>query len=218
VVVESSMGDRGPEDQRLDQQMAAHDGLVYWVGRQQWRGDLPFDEAVHAGRIGLWHALGGYDPARGTRFSTYAVPAITRAVWTAVARCARETSQREPRGPGADAAGLDLTEPLDRAQRAVALRALVGDLPARLRQVIVAHYGLDARPPQSFAAIGSVLGVSRQRVQQLQVTALLWLAHPDHSRPVRRLLERQRRPDYQQALAHQRQRARAQRTGRRPRR
>ena len=40
---------------------------------------------VHEGRIGLWQALRGYDPGRGTRFSTYAVPAITHALWRAVA-------------------------------------------------------------------------------------------------------------------------------------
>jgi RNA polymerase sigma factor (sigma-70 family) len=192
--------------------MAAHDGLVHWVVRRQWRGDLSFDEAVHAGRLGLWHALRGYDPSRGNRFSTYAVPAITRAVWDAVASRAQETSRPEPRAPAVDAAGPDLSARLDRAQRAGVLRRSVRDLPMRLRQVIVAHYGLEESAPQSFAQIGRLLGVSRQRVQQLHVRALLWLAHPDHSRPMRRLLERQQRADYQQALARQRQHARAQRS------
>jgi RNA polymerase sigma factor (sigma-70 family) len=217
-VVESSRWDRSKEQGGLDQQMAAHDGLVRWVVRQQWRGDLAFDEAVHAGRIGLWHALRGYDPVRGTRFSTYAVPAITRAVWEAVATRARETRPPTSALPAEDAIVPDLTERLDRIQRALALRASVARLPARLRQVIVAHYGLDDAPPQSFARIGTRLGVSRQRVQQLHVTALLWLAQPDHARSVRRLLERQQRADYQQALAHYHQHARAQRSTRRLRR
>lgn len=217
-MVEFNRWDRGTEDRCLDQQMAAHDGLVHWVVRQQWRGDLSFDEAVHAGRLGLWHALRGYDPSRGNRFSTYAVPAITHAVWGAVATRAQETGRPEPRAPGVDTDGPDLSEGLDRAQRAVVLRRSVGELPARLRQVIAAHYGLDEGAPQSFAQIGTRLGVSRQRVQQLHVQALLWLAHPDHSRPVRGLLERQQRVDYQQVLAHQRHHARAQRSVRRARR
>jgi RNA polymerase sigma factor (sigma-70 family) len=211
-VGESNTGDRGPEDTGLDREMAAHERLVCWVVRQQGRGGLAFADALHAGRIGLWHALRGYNPARGTRFSTYAVPAITHAVWMAVARCAQETGRAEPLIPAASADAGDLTERLDRAQRAVVVRASVASLPPRLRQVIGAHYGLEGGPPQSFAAIGSILGVSRQRVQQLHVTALLWLAHPSHSRPIRRLLERQQRPDYQQTLAHQRQHARAQRS------
>src|SRR5207247_7147584 len=65
--------------------MAAHAGLVVWVVRGQWLGGLPFAEALQAGRIGLWRALMGYDPGRGVRFSSYAVPAIRRAVWAEVA-------------------------------------------------------------------------------------------------------------------------------------
>jgi RNA polymerase sigma factor (sigma-70 family) len=217
-VVESSRWDRGTEDGGLDRQMAAHDGLVHWVVRRQWRGDLAFDEAVHAGRIGLWHALGGYDPRRGTRFSSYAVPAITHAVWDAVATRGEDSGRAQARAPSREADENDLSARLDRVQRAVILRTMVGALPTRLRQVISAHYGLDESAPQSFAQIGAVLGVSRQRVQQLHARALLWLGHPDHSRPVRRLLERQQRADYQHALAHQRQHARAQRAPRRSRR
>jgi RNA polymerase sigma factor (sigma-70 family) len=217
-VVESSRWARDAEDRGLDQEMAAHDGLVHWVVRQQWRGDLAFDEAVHAGRFGLWHALRGYDPSRGNRFSTYAVPAITRAVWHAVAMRRRETCRPGSPLVGGAAEGRDLSERLDQAQRAVALRESVGALPMRLRQVIGAHYGLEERAPQSFAQIGRLLGVSRQRVQQLHVRALLWLADPDHSRAVRRLLERQQRRDYQHALAQQRQHARAQHSPRPSRR
>lgn len=217
-MVESSTHDRGREDSDLDREMAAHEGLVSWVVRQQWRGDLAFDEALHAGRIGLWHALRGYDPSRGTRFSTYAVPAITRAVWAAVATQARDRGDREKVRPVVGSTGVDVPDRLDRAQRAGVVREMVGDLPGRLRQVIVAHYGLDASAPRSFARIGQVLGVSRQRVQQLHVMALLWLAHPDRSRPVRRLLDHQQRRDYQDALAHQREYARAQRAPRRSRR
>jgi RNA polymerase sigma factor (sigma-70 family) len=217
-VGESSTGDRGPEETGLDQQMAAHEGLVHWVVRQQWRGDLTFEEALHAGRMGLWHALRGYDPTRGNRFSTYAVPAMTHAVWDAVATHAQGIQPGEARLPGALVDEPDLDTRLDRAQRAGALRASVGELPARLRQVIVAHYGLDQSDPQSFAQIGRLLGISRQRVQQLHLMALLWLAHPTHSRRLRRLLDRQQRGDYQQALAHQRARARVRRVRGRTRR
>lgn len=201
----------------LDQQMAVHDRLVHWVVRQQWRGALPFAEALHAGRIGLWRALCHYNPDRGTRFSTYAVPAIERAVWAAVARQVREVSRRDV---GVWPVALPTDDPVEdvhRVQVHAALRAAVGRLPSRLRQVIIAHYGLDDAEPATFAAIGVTLGVSRQRVHQLHGTALLWLVQPEHSRALRRLLDRQRRADYQHALARQRQHARAGRLGRRVR-
>ena len=73
----------------LAAQMATHERLVVWVVRRQWLGSLTFAEALQAGRIGLWQALCHYDPARGTQFSTYAVPAIAHRIWRAVAWAAK---------------------------------------------------------------------------------------------------------------------------------
>jgi RNA polymerase sigma factor (sigma-70 family) len=195
-------------------QLAAHEGLVHWVVRQQWRGELAFADALHEGRLGLWRALVGYDASRGTRFSSYAVPAIQRAVWAAVAQ-ATPTAHRaagtaaRPVGGEAD----ELAEAVERRMVQTAVRALVAQLPPPLRVVIVAHYGLDGGPPQSLAAIGRQLGVSRQRVHPVHTAALVWLAQPDHARTLRRLVGRQTRADYQRALARQRHRARARRRG-----
>ena len=68
----------------LNELMRRHDGLVQAVTRQQVLGDLPFAEALQAGRIGLWRAILGFDPHRGLAFSTYAWPAIMRQIWRAV--------------------------------------------------------------------------------------------------------------------------------------
>lgn len=193
-------GDWGPA-------VAAHEGLVRWVVRHQWRGALPFEDAVQAGRIGLWQALRRYDPTRGTRISTYAVPAIQRAVWAAVA--ADQPRPPLPAGPPPPVAAPEPMEAVRQAQGQAAVRVLVGQLPVRARQVLVAHYGLGNTRPPSFAAIGRTLGVSRQRVHQVHRAALVWLAHPAASLAVRRLVGRAQRPDYQQALARQRHPARA---------
>jgi DNA-directed RNA polymerase sigma subunit (sigma70/sigma32) len=56
----------------LNALMARHEGLVQAIVRRQVLGDLSFAEALHAGRIGLWHAIVGFDPSRGFAFSTYA--------------------------------------------------------------------------------------------------------------------------------------------------
>lgn len=202
----------------LAQQLAAHEGLVRWVVRQQWLGGLPFDDALHEGRLGLWRALEGYDPTQGTRFSTYAVPAIRRAVWRAVARHQPAAPRPHAHPVPPAGAGDDVVDRLHAAAVHAEVQRLVDQLPPRLRQVITGHYGLAATPPQSFAALGQALGVTRQRVQQLHVVALLWLAHPAHSLGLRVLLGRARRRDYQQALTRQRRwaRARRRRRARRP--
>jgi RNA polymerase sigma factor (sigma-70 family) len=70
----------------LDRLLRQHEGLVRQIVTHQQLCGLPFEEALQAGRIGLWRAIEGYDPQRGTRFSTYAYPAIIRQVWDAVRR------------------------------------------------------------------------------------------------------------------------------------
>jgi RNA polymerase sigma factor (sigma-70 family) len=198
------------------EQMAAHEGLVHWVVRQQWRGELAFADALHEGRLGLWRALVGYDPARGTRFSSYAVPAIQRAVWAAVAEAMGGAAMAADRTVGSSAPPTvseddGPAEAVERRTVQAAVGALVAQLPPPMRRVIVAHYGLDGRPPASLAAIGRQRGVSRQRVHQVHTAALVWLAQPDRARALRRLVGRQARADYQQTLARQRHRARVRR-------
>lgn len=194
----------------LDEQLAAHEGLVRLVVRRQQRGGLPFADALHEGRLGLWRALLGYDGQRGTRFSSYAVPAIERAVWRAV-------RQAEPGvGPAVEAMvepswWEDPADELHRAAVGAAIRALVVELPPGPRRIVVAHHGLDGGAPVSLAALGRQLGVSRQRVHAVYQAALVWLAQPERSRAVRELVGRQTRTDYRRTLARSRRLARLRR-------
>lgn len=201
----------------LDRHVAQHDKLVHWVVHRQWLGPLSYAEAVHAGRIALWHALQGYDPQRGTAFSTYAVPAIRRAIWRAVADARRDTEACLPLAPpectpyvGGDPE-QEWVEEMHRSLVCQALDQVVHLLPRRLAFLIVARYGLGGHAPQSFAAIGHAWGVSRQRVHQLHTEALLWLAHPAHSVTLRQLLERNTAADYRAYLGRLRAWQRAQR-------
>ena len=196
----------------IDQAMAQYEGLVHWVVRRQWLGELSYAEALQAGRIGLWRALRGYDPHRGTAFSTYAVPAIARAVWQAVAQAQPHPQEfLTPQPP------QQTPNPEEEAERAFVyeeLHRLVARLPHPLNFVIVARYGLHGRPPQTFAAIGRALGLSRQRAHQLHLEALLWLAHPAHSLTLRCLLGRNTVADYRQYLTRLRRWLRARRGAR----
>jgi len=95
-----------------------------------------------------------------------------------------------------------------------ALYHVLEKLPPPLGYVILAHYGLDGRPVQTFAAIGQSLGVTRQRVQQLEAFALLWLAHPAHSLLLRQLLDCNTVADYRAYLTRLRTWLRARRRAR----
>lgn len=211
---ESTRGPTVLKPGSVEAAMAANEGLVRWVVRGQQRGELSFADALHEGRLGLWRALVGYDPGRGTRFSSYAVPAIRHAVWRAVRQAEPDAAPRV----GVVAEPVWREDPADglhgEAVRA-AVRALVAQLPSGPRRIIVAHHGLDGGEPVSLAHLGRQLGVSRQRVHAVHVAALVWLAQPARSRALRELVGRQTRADYQWTLARQRRLARTRRSGRR---
>ena len=182
--------------------MEQHERLVRYAVRRQVLLDCPFEEAIQAGRHGLWRAILRYDPHRGTAFSTYAYIAIVRRVWAAVKRH-YEANQREHdienlclffRGYE-----LGLVERQEATEVRQALAELVLRLPERLRFVIVAYYGLDGSPRRVYRQIGTQLGLCKQRVQQLHVEALVWMRHPAHSQELRSLLRRHSAREYEWA-------------------
>jgi RNA polymerase sigma factor (sigma-70 family) len=180
----------------LNELMTRHDGLVQAVVRQQVLGDLPFTEALQAGRIGLWHAIQGFDPCRGLAFSTYAWPCIMRQVWREVKAHDRFCSSSEIKD-GHNS--LDVPDPATVWEAEAVQQALhdaVRRLSQRLQHVIVARYGLNGDPPAIYRLIGADLGLTGERTRQLHTEALVWLRHPAHSYVLRSLLDRHTLADY----------------------
>jgi RNA polymerase sigma factor (sigma-70 family) len=182
----------------LNHLMAVHDRLVYAVVRKQFLGPLFFVDALHAGRIGLWRAILGYDPQRGLAFSTYAWPCIARAVWAAVTAADRPPPLALPLLSAAPEDAVPVSAGESAAIQA-AVHELVARLPDHLRAIVVAHYGLGDESPASFGCIGAPRGLSKQRIHQLHVEALIWLRQPAHSQQLRSLLDRHTLADYEQA-------------------
>jgi RNA polymerase sigma factor (sigma-70 family) len=179
--------------------MCEHDGLVHAVVRQQVLGELPYEEALQAGRTGLWRAILGYDPERGTAFSTYAWTVIMRSVWAAVKQWSETTT-----APLSRALAEKRQEPAreweKKAVRA-AIQQAVAQLPQRLQLVVQARYGWSGTAPTTFRQIGAQLGVSRQRAGQLHEEALMRMRQPAVSYQLRGLLGQQSSADYQMVAA-----------------
>ena len=191
---------KAPTAQADQQTMAQHDGLVHAYIQRQGGGDIAYEEALQAGRIGLWHAIRGYDPARGTAFSTYAWVAIWRQIYRRGQELGRDTDVCLLEMPATDVMP-DLAEKLDQELATRALHELVGQLPKRLRRVIVGRYGLGKHPSCTLKELGEEMSLSGERVRQLQQEALAWLRHPAHSWRLRQLLGRNTAADYRRALA-----------------
>ena len=184
----------------LDRLLRQHEGLVRQIVAHQQLCGLPFEEALQAGRIGLWRAIEGYDPQRGTRFSTYAYPAIIRQVWDAVRRkCAWERRQvpEELLGVYFEAKSPDDRQKAEWEQVEDSLRGMVAGLPERQAEVIRRRYGLEGETRETLAEIGGEWHVSRQRVYQIEEAALIRLRQPGQSQVLRSLLERHRQGEYE---------------------
>jgi RNA polymerase sigma factor (sigma-70 family) len=202
-VKEYSAVSSNPHEADLDQAIVRHEKLVHWVAWRQWTGGLPWADVLQAGRMGLWRALQGYDPERGTAFSTYAVPAISRSIWRAVSLAQRQPA--EELTPQPPQAAPDLEEHVERVISYELLHGLVAALPRRRwRLVIVSHYGLEGHPAQSLSELARAWGVTPQRIFHLRTEALLWMAHPARSGALRQLLGYNTVADYQVYLARQR--------------
>lgn len=183
----------------LNSLMTRHDGLVHAVVRRQVLGDLPYTEALQAGRIGLWRAVLGFDFTRGVAFSTYAWPAMMHHVWRAVKAHTQSQSllvtDNEP-------PLLQVSDPALLWEAALiqqALHDLVQRLPHRLRFIIRARYGLEGASALTYRQIGAALALTGERARQLHTEALVWLRHPAHSYTLRTLLERHTVADYEAA-------------------
>jgi RNA polymerase sigma factor (sigma-70 family) len=189
-----------PGGTTIEAALERHQGLIHAFIQRHGGGHLSYQEALQAGRIGLWRAILGYDASRGTAFATYAWVAISRTIWIAAAEVSPGPTCW-PEVPVVVWDGEAVDERLDRALVSEALYQLVAELPERLHWVIVGRYGLGGRPAQTLAQVGVGLGLTRERVRQLEQEALAWLRHPAHSWRLRQRLDLNTAAAYRWALA-----------------
>ncbi len=183
----------------LEAAMAQQEGLIHAFIQRQGGGAIDYDEALQAGRMGLWRAIQGYDPGRGAAFSTYAWVAICRAIHQAVAQQEKGVARWSKALPWAWYQP-DWDQAIDQQLVGEALYEVVGQLPSPLQRIIVARYGLAGQPCSTLGQLGVELGLSGERVRQLQQDALAWLRHPAHSWRLRQRLELNTVEHYRQAV------------------
>ena len=72
--------------------------------------------------------------------------------------------------------------------RSEELAKAISLLDERERTVLVLRYGLDSQPPRTLSDVGERLGVTRERVRQIETRALTRLRHPSTMHDLKSLL------------------------------
>lgn len=68
------------------------------------------------------------------------------------------------------------------------VRSAVNDLPPRVARVVSLRFGLDGSGEKTLEEVGTMFGVTRERIRQMEAKALLKLGHPGRSKTISRLL------------------------------
>lgn len=170
---------------------------VSWLAREFLYTGVAREDLVAEGRLGLFEAALRYDPSHGAQFLTYASFWARRRMQTYVARHARVVRRPVSRMGGLrDGDDVSLDAPVasseslawrdvlvDRESRlvldamvdaedAALLNAAAAELPPQWRGIIVRRFGLDGGPAMTLAAVGQTLGLSRERVRQIEAKAM----------------------------------------------
>lgn len=98
----------------FEQMVLSNLRLVIHVARQFRNRGVPLADLIEEGNIGLMHAVRGFDPSRGFRFSTYAVWLIRQSMENAVRNLSRtvripDRIARQMKQQNSDASGMDNT-------------------------------------------------------------------------------------------------------------
>lgn len=171
--------------------------VVHIAKRYRDRG-VPFEDLVAEGSVGLMKAVRRFDPANGTRFTTYASFWIRKAIIDALLeqprtvhlpRYAREKGRAFPREVSLDApvrgeAANTLSERLVDSSRPSALEALtecemhdrvrrlVLELTPREQMVLAERFGLHGGSARTLTEVGATMGLSKERVRQIESGAI----------------------------------------------
>lgn len=228
----------------------SHRRRIFWIAREYRHFGVPMEDLLAEGTVGLLEAASRFDPARGVKFTSYAVwwirkriceVALSQAALIRVPRyrlrhlaqlraaereftaefgrrpSSEEISRRSglpedevwlllglsrkeiPLGtPAGGESGISIEETLAerrldgpddtllREDRLALLARVFVRLPRREGEILSLRFGLGGRPARTLAEVGGRLGLSRERVRQVESRAL------DH---LRRLLADEREPE-----------------------
>jgi RNA polymerase sigma factor (sigma-70 family) len=188
--------------------ISSHLPFVIQMAKELGGRGVPLDDLIAEGCVGILKAIRHYRAANGTRFMTYASFWIRKEILAAVAvqpnvirvpdyarrhghgsiRSLRLDAAREVDGEHRLSDSLRHPDPLPadtiiEGERALHVRRHVLRLAPREQAVIAWRFGLGGQPQQTLNEIAYRLGLSRERVRQIEASALARLHRAIVRRP-----------------------------------
>jgi len=165
----------------------ANTSLVLAMARRSRNNGVELSELVSEGNLALLRCVDKFDAARGFKFSTYACRAILASFSRAGAKAARQRAQfPTPYDPA-----MERSDHLENRRERIEyecvdeLKRILFENSAELstveRRVLDARFSLDREPGadtkrrKTLDQVGSLLGVSKERVRQIQNQAMIKL-------------------------------------------
>jgi RNA polymerase sigma factor (sigma-70 family) len=155
--------------------------LVVSIARKHLRPGLSLMELISDGNLTLMRAVEGFDTHRGHRFSTYATLALMKGFARSVPQMLASRSAGFADDAMSRIADARHTVAADRFIAREEVGQMLSRLDARERDVLLAHYGLDETEPATYEQVGRRLGISKERVRQIEQTALAKLRARVHT-------------------------------------
>lgn len=152
--------------------------LVVSIAKRHLKPGVNFFELVSDGNMSLIRAVEKFDYSRGNKFSTYASWAVmknfARSVPTENTRLDRfRTGQDEVFLRSSDERGSLLADERTNSAQRTAILELMDELDGREQKVIACRFGLEKdTEPETLEQVGVRLGVTKERVRQIEVRTL----------------------------------------------
>jgi RNA polymerase primary sigma factor len=150
--------------------------LVVSIAKKHVHSGTDFFELISEGNMALIRAVEKFDFARGNKFSTYASWAImnrfARAIPEENTRRDRFVTGHDAMFEGAADNRTDEQEIEFAAKRVrEAVNGLLGKLDPRERRVLESRFGLGGAAEQTLEQLGRELGITKERVRQIESRA-----------------------------------------------
>jgi RNA polymerase primary sigma factor/RNA polymerase sigma factor len=152
--------------------------LVVSIAKRHVTPDQNFFELVSDGNMSLLRAIEKFDFARGNKFSTYASWAIMKNFARTIPgefkhRDRFRTSQEELFAATQEHRGNPLVEEGAQHTREAQIERILRRLDDREQKIIIGRFGLDhSQEPQTLKEVGASLGVTKERIRQIEARAL----------------------------------------------